>query len=119
MHSSLLSPEPTPPGSISVLEKTNSSLTLVWAAPAQMDDVPDVGYHGAYQKDGSDIQYFNTSVNRIELSSLSSGTLYNITLVTVVQNRNSTAVHHSSYTRESTLLENGHHLFYIISYLLV
>lgn len=70
-----------------------------------MDNVPGVGYRGVYQKEDSEIQYFNTSVNRTELSNLSSGTLYKITLVTVVQNRNSTAVHHSSYTSELTLLK--------------
>lgn len=101
MHTYLLFPGPTPPGSIMVSLKTNSSLLLEWAAPALMEGAPTLSYNLTYQSDGEEMQTITTSVNRTELFNLSSGTLYNITLVTVgIKNLLSTAVHYSDFTRK-------------------
>lgn len=94
-------PEPNPPGSIIVSLKTNSSLLLEWATPDLMEGVPNLSYNVTYRSDGKESQTITTSVKRAELFNLSSGTLYNITLITVgIQNLHSTAVYYSDFTRE-------------------
>lgn len=81
--------------------KTNSSLRLKWATPALMEGVPTLSYNVTYQSDDKEMQTIPTSVNATELLNLSSGTLYNITLITVgIQNLHSTAVHYSDFTRK-------------------
>ncbi|XP_056906900.1 receptor-type tyrosine-protein phosphatase eta-like [Takifugu flavidus] len=96
---------PTPPGSIMVSLKTNSSLLLEWATPALMEGAQTLSYNVTYQSDGKEMQTITTSVNRTELFNLSSGTLYNITLITVgIQNLHSTAVHYSDFTRPNPVL---------------
>ncbi|TWW75630.1 Receptor-type tyrosine-protein phosphatase eta, partial [Takifugu flavidus] len=97
---------PTPPGSIMVSLKTNSSLLLEWATPALMEGAQTLSYNVTYQSDGKEMQTITTSVNRTELFNLSSGTLYNITLITVgIQNLHSTAVHYSDFTRNTNSTE--------------
>lgn len=101
MRTYLLFPGPTPPGSIMVSLKTNSSLLLEWATPALMEGAQTLSYNVTYQSDGKERQTITTSVNHAELLNLSSGTLYNITLITVgIQNLHSTAVHYSDFTRK-------------------
>uniref|UniRef100_A0A8C4DIL8 protein-tyrosine-phosphatase n=1 Tax=Dicentrarchus labrax TaxID=13489 RepID=A0A8C4DIL8_DICLA len=74
---------PTPPGSPTVSGRTNSSLSLNWQTPALMEDVPNISYHITYQPEGGEVLTANSTVNNTELSLLSSGTSYNITLETV------------------------------------
>ncbi|XP_042371460.1 receptor-type tyrosine-protein phosphatase eta-like, partial [Plectropomus leopardus] len=97
--SSLFATEPTPPGSIIIVQRTNSSLHLKWATPAMMEGAPNIGYHINFQTEGGEVQNKSTSVNYTELSSLSSGTSYNITVQTVgPQNLWSTVIHNSAFT---------------------
>lgn len=101
MHAYLLFPGPTPPRSIMVSQITNSSLYLEWAAPALMEGVQNLSYELMYQSEGKEKKTINTSVNHQELIHLSSGTLYNITLITVgIHSLHSTAVHYSEFTRK-------------------
>ncbi|TNN00535.1 hypothetical protein fugu_011781 [Takifugu bimaculatus] len=55
---------PTPPGSIMVSLKTNSSLLLEWATPALMEGAQTLSYNVTYQSDGKEMQTITTSVNR-------------------------------------------------------
>lgn len=78
---------------------TESSVLLKWETPALMGSVPNISYNVTYKADGMEMQTVTTSVNSINLSDLSSGTLYNITVVTVgAQNLTSTPVHKSIIT---------------------
>lgn len=95
----LLFLDPTPPGSIIISLKTNSSLHLSWATPAFMDGAPHISYHATYQSDGGRALNVNTTVNNTELFPLSSGTSYFITLETAgPQNLRSTVVNNSAFT---------------------
>ncbi|XP_044047807.1 receptor-type tyrosine-protein phosphatase eta-like isoform X3 [Siniperca chuatsi] len=90
---------PTPPGPIIISQRTNSSLHLIWATPDLMAGAPNISYHITYQPMGGKVQNKTSSVNNTELSSLSSGTSYNITVETVgPQNLRSVAVHNSTFT---------------------
>ncbi len=92
---------PTPPGSIIISQRTNSSLHLQWATPASMESAPLISYHITYQPDGGEVQNIRATVNNTELSLLSSGTSYSITVQTVgPQNLNSTVVRNSAFTRK-------------------
>ncbi|XP_042352632.1 receptor-type tyrosine-protein phosphatase eta isoform X3 [Plectropomus leopardus] len=103
--SSLFATEPTPPGSIIIVQRTNSSLHLKWATPAMMEGAPNIGYHIKFQTEGGEVQNKSTSVNYTELSSLSSGTSYNITVQTVgPQNLWSTVIHNSAFTLPNPVL---------------
>ncbi|XP_037623767.1 receptor-type tyrosine-protein phosphatase eta isoform X4 [Sebastes umbrosus] len=100
-----LATEPTPPGSIIISQRTNSSLHLKWATPASMEGAPHISYHITYQPKGGEVQNKNASVNSTELSSLFSGTSYNITVETVgPQNLRSTPVHISAFTHPNPVL---------------
>nr|XP_033491214.1 receptor-type tyrosine-protein phosphatase eta isoform X7 [Epinephelus lanceolatus] len=97
--------EPTPPGPINISQRTNSSLHLRWATPASMEGAPDTSYIITFQPEGGAIQTENSSVNNKELSSLSSGTSYNITVQTVgPQSLRSTLVHNSGFTLPNPVL---------------
>lgn len=105
MYTFILFLDPTPPGSIIITLHTNSSLHLTWATPTLMDGVPDIRYQLTYQSDGGEMLTLSTAVNNTELTELSSGTLYNITLETVgAQNLTSLAVHNSAFTRKFPLV---------------
>ncbi|RVE72230.1 hypothetical protein OJAV_G00059530 [Oryzias javanicus] len=86
---------PLPPDSLIIANWTNSSLLLNWTIPDVMKQAPDISFL---------ITYNNKTTPRIggtskELSMLASGTLYNISIVTVgPQNLTSTAIQNSSYT---------------------
>lgn len=91
---------PTPPGPI-FIRQTNSSLHLKWASPAYMEGASNISYHITYQSQDGEVQNQNTIVNYTELPSLSSGTLYNVTVETVgPQNLRSTVVRNSCFTRK-------------------
>ncbi|XP_029290476.1 receptor-type tyrosine-protein phosphatase eta-like isoform X3 [Cottoperca gobio] len=97
--------EPTPPGSIIISQRTNSSLFLQWATPALMEGAPNISYHITYQTDGGEAQNKSPLVNHTELSSLLSGTSYNITVETVgPQSLKSKASHHSAFTLPNPVL---------------
>ncbi|KAK9516915.1 hypothetical protein VZT92_024823 [Zoarces viviparus] len=96
--------EPTPPGSI-IISQGTYSLYLKWATPALMEGAPHISYHITYQPEGGEVQTTSASVNTTELSALSSGTSYTITVETVgPQNSKSTAVHNSAFTLPNPVL---------------
>uniref|UniRef100_A0A3Q1EYV8 protein-tyrosine-phosphatase n=1 Tax=Acanthochromis polyacanthus TaxID=80966 RepID=A0A3Q1EYV8_9TELE len=89
---------PTPPGSIIFSQRNVSSLHVEWTTPVGMEGAPNISYHITYQDDGREIGTDSTD-NNTELSSLSSGTFYNVTVQTVgPQNLTSTIVHNSTFT---------------------
>ncbi|XP_049928086.1 receptor-type tyrosine-protein phosphatase eta isoform X2 [Epinephelus moara] len=97
--------EPTPPGPIIISQRTNSSLHLWWLTPDGMEGAPDTSYIITFQPEGGAIQTENSSVNNTELSSLSSGTSYNITVQTVrPQSLRSSLVHNSFFTLPNPVL---------------
>ncbi|GLD60175.1 receptor-type tyrosine-protein phosphatase eta-like isoform X4 [Lates japonicus] len=90
---------PTPPGFININERTNSSLLLEWPTPDFMKGAPDISYHITYQREGGEVQIKSLTVNSTELSMLSSGRSYNITVKTVgPQNLGSEVVRNSTFT---------------------
>nr|XP_046249269.1 receptor-type tyrosine-protein phosphatase beta-like isoform X6 [Scatophagus argus] len=96
---------PTPPGSIIISHKTNSSLHLRWPTPALMEGAPNISYHITYQEKDGEVLSSYAMVNNTELSSLQSGTSYNITLKTIgPQNLTSTVVRSSAFTRPNPVL---------------
>lgn len=92
--------DPAPPGPIFISQRTNSSLLIQWAVPAEMADAPNISYLVNYSSPGDGTeQTKTTTVNQIELSPLSSGTLYNISVQTVgPEDIKSSAFYNSSYT---------------------
>ncbi|XP_073327843.1 uncharacterized protein [Pagrus major] len=96
---------PTPPRSFTISHPTNSSLRLQWATPDLMDGAPDTSYRVTYQPTDGNVQNRNPTTNNTELSMLSSGTSYNITVQTVgPQNQMSSVVHNSSFTLPNPVL---------------
>ncbi|XP_047452257.1 receptor-type tyrosine-protein phosphatase beta isoform X4 [Mugil cephalus] len=96
---------PTPPGSVSFSKRTNSSLQLEWTTPKKMEGAPDISYYITYQREGGENKSQNSSGMNTELSELSSGTSYNISVCTVgPQNLKSTAVHVSNFTLPNPVL---------------
>lgn len=92
---------PTPPGSIVISQRTNSSLHLEWANPAFLEGAPLISYRITYQPEGGEVQNTSATVNNTELSLLYSGTSYDITVETVgPRNLKSTAVSKSAFTRK-------------------
>ncbi|KAM9854710.1 receptor-type tyrosine-protein phosphatase eta-like [Aulostomus maculatus] len=95
---------PTPPGSISVSERTTTSLHLQWETPDRMEGAPNISYSITYQLPGGDKQT-NSASNSAVLSSLSPGTFYNITVETIgPQNFRSLPVTVSAYTLPNPVL---------------
>ncbi|KAE8296482.1 Receptor-type tyrosine-protein phosphatase eta [Larimichthys crocea] len=93
---------PIPPASIIISQRTNSSLSLNWPIPHLMAGAPNITYYITYQVEGDEVQ---SIVNNTLLSSLSSGTRYNISLVTGgPQNLKSTAVYNSTFTQPNPVL---------------
>ncbi|XP_065812681.1 receptor-type tyrosine-protein phosphatase eta [Labrus bergylta] len=74
---------PTPPGSINISHRTNSSLSVVWATPALMENAPHISYHIIYYSSKNNVLYNYSNTDKIELFQLSSGTRYNISVQTV------------------------------------
>lgn len=87
----LFVPGPVPPDHIQIQPGTNS-LHLSWDNP-QLSDAPDISYSITYQSEGGQPQPLSSMENSLELRNLSSGTGYNITLVTIgPQNLTSAAI---------------------------
>ncbi|XP_050929430.1 receptor-type tyrosine-protein phosphatase eta isoform X11 [Lates calcarifer] len=96
---------PTPPGFININERTNSSLLLEWPTPDSMKGAPNISYHITYQREGGEVQNKGLTVNSTELSMLSSGSSYNITVETVgPQNLRSEVVRNSAFTLPNPVL---------------
>ncbi|KAM9807799.1 receptor-type tyrosine-protein phosphatase eta-like [Neosynchiropus ocellatus] len=94
---------PTPPGSIIISERTNSSLHLWWAPPSMMADAPNVSYFISYRMSSSESA--RSSTNSIVLSRLSSGTSYTVIVRTVgPQNLMSSGVSETSFTIPNPVL---------------
>ncbi|XP_071395777.1 receptor-type tyrosine-protein phosphatase eta-like [Centroberyx affinis] len=102
---STLATVPTPPHAIIINQRATTSLRLEWATPALMEGALDISYHITYQREGGGVQNKSSIVNNTELSSLSSGTSYNVTVETVgPQNLRSTVIHNSTYTLPNPVL---------------
>ncbi|XP_056138392.1 receptor-type tyrosine-protein phosphatase eta [Lampris incognitus] len=96
---------PTRPGDVIISQKTNNSLHLEWTTPVFMEGASDVRYNISYQPKGGAVQSKNSSSNSAVLSSLSSGTFYNISVETVgPQGLRSAAVWNSTYTIPNPVL---------------
>ncbi|XP_055778235.1 receptor-type tyrosine-protein phosphatase beta-like isoform X3 [Salvelinus fontinalis] len=99
-----LATKPNPPGPLNVTERTTSSLVVQWTTPGLMTGAQDISYNISYQLNGTGLVERNQSSSTTGLSSnltsLSSGTCYTITVKTIgPQNLESTSV----YTSECTL----------------
>lgn len=100
---------PTPPRFFTISHPTNSSLRLQWQTPYMMDGAPDIIYNITYQPTSGSAQNTNSTSNNTELTMLSSGTSYNVTVSTIgPQNQMSSIVHNSSYTCEYNSLKQKH-----------
>ena len=95
--------EPTPPGSIIISQRTNSSLFLRWDTPVLMDGAPSISYNISYQHDVGEALNKISLDKHTELTSLLSGKSYNINVQTVgPQGLKSTAVQNTSFTCKYT-----------------
>lgn len=66
-----------------------------------MEGAPDISYHITYQPEGGTVQNKSSLITNTELSSLLSGTSYNVTVQTIgPQNLRSTVVSSSAFTRK-------------------
>ncbi|XP_034542618.1 tenascin-X-like isoform X4 [Notolabrus celidotus] len=97
---------PTPPGPIVISDRTNSSLQIGWTAPTLMEDAPDISYHiTCISPEDVEVLNKSTADYNAELSPLSSGTLYNISVQTVgPQKLKSSEVHIFTYTSPNPVL---------------
>ncbi|XP_062418961.1 receptor-type tyrosine-protein phosphatase eta [Pungitius pungitius] len=97
-NSSEFATVPTPPGALNISQGTNV-LDLEWKTPALMEGAPLISYYITYQPEGGKVQNKSSSSNATRLTSLSSGTLHNITVETVgPQNLRSTPIRGSAFT---------------------
>ncbi|XP_071261196.1 receptor-type tyrosine-protein phosphatase eta-like [Salvelinus alpinus] len=99
-----LATKPNPPGPLNITERTTSSLVVQWTTPGLMTGAQGISYNISYQLNGTGLVERNQSSSTADLSSnltsLSSGTCYTITVKTIgPQNLESTSV----YTSECTL----------------
>ncbi|XP_045562202.1 receptor-type tyrosine-protein phosphatase eta isoform X3 [Salmo salar] len=99
-----LATKPNPPGPLNITERTTSSLVVQWTTPDLMTGAQGISYNISYQLNGTGLGERNQSSSTAGLSSnltsLSSGTCYTITVKTMgPQNLESTSV----YTSECTL----------------
>ena len=70
-----------------------------WPTPVLMDGAPDIHFLVTYESETRDKLIVNSTVNKIQLSQLVPGTIYNISVETVgPQNLTSTAVNKSAST---------------------
>ncbi|XP_029607466.1 titin isoform X6 [Salmo trutta] len=99
-----LATKPNPPGPLNITERTTSSLVVQWTTPDLMTGAQGISYNISYLLNGTGLGERNQSSSTAGLSSnltsLSSGTCYTITVKTMgPQNLESTSV----YTSECTL----------------
>ncbi|XP_067357782.1 receptor-type tyrosine-protein phosphatase eta [Channa argus] len=104
-NQSYVATAPVPPAYIIISQRTNSSLSLQWPPPSFIENASSISYNITYQAQGGAVQSTISTVNNTDLSLLSSGTLYNITVATVgPQNLMSTVVGISSFTLPNPVL---------------
>ncbi|XP_045061143.1 receptor-type tyrosine-protein phosphatase eta-like [Coregonus clupeaformis] len=92
---------PNPPGPLNITERTTSSLSVQWTTPGLMTGAPAISYNISYQSTGTGIRASTQSTSNLSLNlcSLSSGTFYTITVITVgPQDLGSAPVNTSGYT---------------------
>uniref|UniRef100_A0A8C7J8E2 protein-tyrosine-phosphatase n=1 Tax=Oncorhynchus kisutch TaxID=8019 RepID=A0A8C7J8E2_ONCKI len=90
---------PNPPGPLNITERTTSSLAVQWKTPDLMTGVPGISYNISYYSTGTGASSQSTASLRYNLLSLSSGTFYTITVITVgPQDLGSAPVNTSGYT---------------------
>ncbi|XP_055365802.1 receptor-type tyrosine-protein phosphatase eta [Betta splendens] len=90
---------PNPPANITISQRTNSSLSLQWPTPFQMESAPNISYAITYQPQGGVLETQVSLGNSTNLLQLLSGTSYSITVATVgPQNLTSTIVFGSYFT---------------------
>ncbi|XP_064859069.1 receptor-type tyrosine-protein phosphatase eta-like isoform X2 [Oncorhynchus nerka] len=98
-----LATNPNPPGPLTITERTTRSLVVQWTTPGLMIGVQGISYNISYQLNGTGLGERNQSPSTTSLSSnltsLSSGTCYTITVKTMgPQNLESTSVYASECT---------------------
>ncbi|XP_031688971.1 receptor-type tyrosine-protein phosphatase beta isoform X5 [Oncorhynchus kisutch] len=98
-----LATNPNPPGPLTITERTTSSLVVQWTTPGLMIGAQGISYNISYQLNGTGLGERNLSSSTTSLSSnltsLSSGTCYTITVKTMgPQNLESTSVYASECT---------------------
>ncbi|XP_064786416.1 receptor-type tyrosine-protein phosphatase eta isoform X3 [Oncorhynchus masou masou] len=90
---------PNPPGPLIITERTTSSLAVQWKTPGLMTGGPGISYNISYYSTGTGASSQSTTSLRYNLLSLSSGTFYTITVITVgPQDLGSAPVNTSGYT---------------------
>ncbi|XP_029524358.1 receptor-type tyrosine-protein phosphatase eta-like isoform X3 [Oncorhynchus nerka] len=90
---------PNPPGPLNITERTTSSLAVQWKTPGLMTGVAGISYNISYYSTGTGANSQSTASLGYNLLSLSSGTFYTITVITVgAQDLRSTPVNTSGYT---------------------
>ncbi|KAL0968000.1 hypothetical protein UPYG_G00260820 [Umbra pygmaea] len=91
---------PTPPGNLNITGRTTNSISVQWKMPDQMTNASSISYNISYQPIGIGASNsFSTTALSYNQTSLSSGTLYTITVNTVgPQNLGSSPVNTSGYT---------------------
>lgn len=79
---------------------------MQWTLPVSMETAPNITYNITYQS-SSHLERVSSKGNSYVLSALESGTLYNITVVTVgPQGFTSTPVQNSSFTCEYSIMSH-------------
>ncbi|KAG7473791.1 hypothetical protein MATL_G00099630, partial [Megalops atlanticus] len=92
--------QPNPPGPIQISKKTNTSISITWPHPLLMEGAPNISFSITYRPKDSEV-FFNSTTDRniTELSNLTSGTEYNLSVETVGPlSLTSPKVYVSSYT---------------------
>ncbi|KAG7468403.1 hypothetical protein MATL_G00142530 [Megalops atlanticus] len=96
--------KPNPPR-LSKTARTNQSISITWDYPLSMDGVTGISYI-IYWLNQTEWNKFNTSQNSTTISSLASGTMYNISVETVgPQDLSSTKVNLTEYTIPNPVID--------------
>uniref|UniRef100_A0A3P9AAI4 protein-tyrosine-phosphatase n=1 Tax=Esox lucius TaxID=8010 RepID=A0A3P9AAI4_ESOLU len=74
---------PTPPGPLNITERTTSSISIQWTTPDQMTNATNISYNIIYQSDASVVGNLSSSTPSYNLTSLVSGSNYNIRVTTI------------------------------------
>ncbi|XP_034144076.1 receptor-type tyrosine-protein phosphatase eta isoform X3 [Esox lucius] len=96
---------PTPPGPLNITERTTSSISIQWTTPDQMTNATNISYNIIYQSDASVVGNLSSSTPSYNLTSLVSGSNYNIRVTTIgPQNLGSEPVNTSACTLAKPVL---------------